>query len=188
MITTIPLPERGITCLPPWPQAMAFADKRLENRGYGVARQIGEWRGLIAVSQSKTWDDIDCMAALDSIGQWHHGAKIDGQWREFRPWAGKIAIVAEIMDILPPGRCAGHPWHVPGQHGLSLGRVWLVDPVPCTGGVRCWGVEWCPFCAHVYAVSARKPHKCYSCKKELRPLDGNRDARPMLKVIKECVI
>lgn len=63
----IVLPERGLTLLPPWPQAIVFADKRLENRGASVAGHIGTWRGMVALTQSKKWDTKDVQDDADYL-------------------------------------------------------------------------------------------------------------------------
>lgn len=176
MSTTIALPERALTLLPPWPQAIAFSDKRLENRGYGVARQLGTWRGLVGLSQSKKWDEPMCL----------HGSIFDPTAEparsSLRSWAGCLVLVAELLHVLPPEHCEGDVWHVPGQWGLILGRVWEVEPVPCTGGVGAWTVEWCEVCLRVLADSARG---CPDHRAARRIRDGL--ARPTLRVVRECL-
>lgn len=113
------LPERGLTLLPPWPQAIVFADKRLENRGASIAGRIGTWRGMVALTQSKVWSkdalrdafDISIdrgLATLSQLGDAPGGMERDGGiWKQ---WAGKLVAVAELMDVLPPDRCEGEPW------------------------------------------------------------------------------
>lgn len=185
-MNTIELPHRGLTLLPPWPQAIIVADKRLENRGYGVARQLGDWRGLIALSQSKgfsrDWTEEDAWDAAQTIEEQHGlpSRAITGGAPWVR-WAGCLVAVAELMDVLPPERCDGAPWHVPGQWGLILGRVWQVEPVPCVGGVGAWTMEWCGACLRPLADSSRG---CPAHRGERRVREGL--ARPSLRVIREC--
>lgn len=189
------LPERGLTLLPPWPQAIVFADKRLENRGASVAGHIGTWRGMIALSQSKVWrkdalrDAFDIsidkgLATLSQLGDAPGGLeRDDGIWKL---WAGKLVAVAELMDVLPPDRCEGDPWHVPGQHGLILGQVWEVEPVPIIGGRGCWYAGQCPQCDTLQARD-RPDGTCRRC--GVRPGGGRAGfdwRRPELKIVREC--
>lgn len=53
-MNTLPLPPLCLTLLPPWPQAILYAGKRIENRSAGVAAQIGGYRGLVGLLQSKS--------------------------------------------------------------------------------------------------------------------------------------
>lgn len=182
------LPERGLTLLPPWPQAIVFADKRLENRGASIAGRIGTWRGMVALSQSKTWDAKDAedeaeflvMSDLvDAFGRL--GA--EGDWKL---WAGKLVAVAELMDVLPPDRCEGDPWHVTGQHGLILGQVWEVETTPIIGGRGCWFAGQCPQCDTLQARD-RIDGTCRRC--GVRPSGGRAGfdwKRPELKIVREC--
>ncbi len=186
-MNSLPLPERAYTCLPPWPQAKAYADKRLENRGYGVARQIGEWRGLVAVSQSKIWDPKETREALGFLKSVHllnDRLALLGR-DEVQDWAGKLVLVAELVDVLPPERCAGAAWHVPGQWGLILGRVWLVEPVPVSGGQGLWTPMWCAraHCRHIQADS--QGQRCKACGEPSQRWSGT---RPELRVVRECMV
>jgi hypothetical protein len=195
MTATIPLPERCLTLLPPWPQAILHAGKCLENRGYGVVRQLGDYRGLIGLSQSKgfsaNYTEDDAYAAtvdLMNRGMMQLVHPYPDQWQRT---AGKLFIIAELTRIVSPDLMAavpeeGHPlseakkWHVPGQWGLILGSVWEVEPVPCTGGVGAWQPGlWCR-CGHVYADSAKLPARCFSCKEGFADIE-----RPQLKVVRE---
>lgn len=178
MITTIPLPSFCLTLTPPWPQAIAYAGKRLENRHASVAKGIGSYRGQIGLSQSKNWDDLDAMEALASFGAFYTG-NLDEKWREFRAWAGRLVLVADLVDILPPDRCDGADWHVSGQWGLILGQVYEVEPVACMGGQGAWRPQWCPVCAKVIADSHGKV-----CKLHQRSLTPGSEA-PALRVVRE---
>lgn len=193
------LPERGLTLLPPWPQAIVHADKRLENRGASVAGRIGTWRGLIALSQSKTWDAKDAEDESEWLGErfglderqlwcsakYPWGGTIEPRWKE---WAGKLVAVAELMDVLPPDRCEGDPWHVTGQHGLILGQVWEVEPTPIIGGRGCWFAGQCPQCDALQARD-RIDGTCRRC--GVRPGGGRAGfdwRRPELKIVRECTL
>lgn len=194
-LTTIDLPMRGLTLLPPWPQAIAFSSKRLENRGQGTARQLGAWRGPIVLSQSKkgisanrTKVDFDVVDAAKEIGRSHGwkvepnaDGKITPKMLKMGDWCGRVALVAELIDVRTPDRCNGAPWHVPGEWGLILGQVWEVEPVECTGGVGAWTACWCPVCGRILADSSGG---CFGC----RHRGTSIGARPVLRVVRECVI
>jgi hypothetical protein len=173
-MTHLTLPTRCLTLLPPWPQAIRYAEKRLENRSGSVAKPLAEWRyglglenvPIVGLSQSKQFarrfehDEALCQA--DRIIK-QHGA--DTKTRVWAPTAGTLWLCAELLDVLPPDKCEGDPWHVPDQWGLILGRVWEVKPVPCTGGQGAWTASsWCVVCKHVYADSAKPTSRCYTCK------------------------
>lgn len=223
---TLPLPLRCLTLLPPWPQAIRYAEKRLENRSGSVAKPLAEWRygldlenvPIIGLSQSKGynaptekspgWTVEDADEAARDIEHGHvNGNTLPGILREFslgfaKDWlhtAGTLWLCAELLEVLPPDKCEGDPWHVPGQWGLILGRVWEVKPVPCTGGQGAWNADsWCVKCGHVYANSAKAPGRCYSCKaifpecrmteKGMAHLNencGGNVARPQLEIVTE---
>jgi hypothetical protein len=193
-MTNLPLPLRCLTLLPPWPQAIRYAEKRLENRGQSVAKPLAEWRygmGLenapvIGLSQSKK---LAAMIMVDNaIGdaKWvEHRFKLDdGELGRCATWeqkAGTLWLCAELLDVLPPDKCEGDPWHVPGQWGLILGRVWEVKPVPCMGGQGAWRSQWCPACKKIIADS----HGLI-CKRCLSTLVSGSEC-PELEVITEVV-
>jgi hypothetical protein len=101
----IPLPERGFTCTPPWPQAFACAGKRLENRAPGVAATVRDYRGLVAISQSKTWNrkrEFDAVRDLWDRGLFPAQLIVDSYDDRTAAWAGKIVLVAELLVIFWP--------------------------------------------------------------------------------------
>lgn len=162
-MNTIPLPPLCLTLTPPWPQAIAYAGKRLENRRRGVAKGIGSYRGLIGLSQSKT--DLDRSVVPEEFDAVRVEAeqRIDvgllGRRDQWRPTAGKLWLVADLVDVLPPDRCEGADWHVSGQWGLILGQAYEVEPVACMGGQGAWRPQWCFKCGKVVADSHGKLHK-----------------------------
>lgn len=154
---TIAFPERCLTVLPPWGQAIAYANKRLENRGEGVARQIGSWRGVVGLSQSarsKSAETIDSELLImgddriDLARRQRFAKEIDDRTK-----AGKLWLAAELVDLRSPEQCAGEMWHVEGQWGIILGRVWELRPVACMGGQGMWRPQWCARCTKVVANS-----------------------------------
>lgn len=197
---TLPLPEFCLTAQEPWPQAIAYADKRLENRGYGVVNRLGEWRGLIGISQSKVnlpsdkvyADVVAVIRDLRDAGlvQWQ-----DKRLRDLNigAWRGKLCLVAELISVVAPQYMrhvlpSGHPysevkrWHVDGEFGLILGSVWEVEPIPCTGGQGAWQPRWCLSCGHIQADS--QGSRCRGCKASLGLVLAGK--RPLLKVVREC--
>jgi hypothetical protein len=189
-MTHLTLPTRCLTLLPPWPQAIRYAEKRLENRSGSVAKPLAEWRyglglenvPIVGLSQSKQFarrfehDEALCQA--DRIIK-QHGA--DTKTRVWAPTAGTLWLCAELLDVLPPDKCEGDPWHVPDQWGLILGRVWEVKPVPCMGGQGAWHSQWCPACKKIIADS----HGLV-CKRCLSTLVSG-PACPQLEIIMEVL-
>ena len=102
-----------------------------------------------------------------------------------REWAGKLVGVAELIDVSEPIDCTGHPWHVPGQWGLILGRVWEVEPVPCIGARGFWWAGQCPQCD---ALQAREylAAPCRRCKIKSYPGTMLNWRRPELRIVREC--
>ena len=165
-MATIPIPPRCLTLLPPWTQAIRYAGKRIENRTSGVAASLRDYRGLIGLSQSKSGVsadrkkvDADVVDEAKDIGQTHgwNIQPIDGKitlgMMHIGDWAGHMCLVAELVDVRSPSQAFGLPWHVPGQWGLFLGRVWEVQPVPCMGGQGAWRPQWCVACKKIVADS-----------------------------------
>ena len=208
-MTSLPLPLICITCLPPWPQAMMFAGKNLENRDANVAARLAPFVGQnIGISQSKgftkQWSKHDAvMAALEiEFNQRHRpGFKHRDLGRE-EDWpktAGKLILVARLDRIAKPSEYSRNPWHFASQHGLVLGKVWQVEPVTCTGGAGAWEPTWCVKCGHIMADNARAPLCCPKCKaiwpenrmtrKGMEHLNANCGAsieRPQLRIVREC--
>jgi hypothetical protein len=191
---TLPLPPLCLTLTPPWPQAIAYAGKRLENRFSGVAKGIGAYRGLVGLSQSKNWDrDEEDEASLGILMnqsldvemrmRFSDAMGYDGKGHQDRTGllasAGKLWLVADLVDVLPPDRCEGANWHVSGQWGLILGQVYEAEPVACMGGQGAWRPQWCAACAKVIADSHGKV--CKACKSTLLPTLS----APALRVVRE---
>jgi hypothetical protein len=187
---TIPLPLRCLTLLPPYPQAIRYAEKRCENRSGNVGKPLAEWRyslglgnaPIVGLSQSKAMD-VDAIridvANLKDYGLWPEDPGIT--YGDIRVKAGTLWLVAELLDVLPPERAEGDPWHVPGQWGLILGKVWEVKPVPCMGGQGAWRSQWCPACKKIIADSHG-----LTCKRCLSKLVSGPDC-PALEVVEEVV-
>lgn len=198
----LPMPDRSLTLLPPWIQAIRYAEKRLENRSSGVGQSAAKWRyglglsnvPIIGLSQSKSGIskdgekiDLDVVEQAKHIGKTHGwnvtpvDGKITPRMLNMGEWAGKLVLVAELLDILPPARCEGDPWHVPGQWGLILGRVWEVKPVPCMGGQGLWRSQWCVACKKIVADSHG-----LTCKTCLSKLASGPDC-PQLEIVTEVL-
>ncbi len=193
-MSTIEVPPVCLTLLPPWPQAILHAGKRLENRSAGVAAQIGGYRGMIGLSQSKTWKrahetDACCYIMTNGSISLESRKRFAQNIAETETrTAGKLLLVAELIRIDRPFEAHGNPWHVEGQHGLILDKVWEVEPVPCTGAVGAWKPKWCAKCGHIYANGSRTPNACYTCKTRDPEFGPSTLAdRPQLRIVRECV-
>lgn len=191
---TIPLPPLCLTLTPPWPQAIAYAEKRLENRHSSVVRRIGAYRGMIGLSQSKNWDANEAIDACNGIlgdrrlsfeTRKAFARELDvcatgpEDLSRVKPMAGKLWLVADLVEILSSDKCEGADWHIPGQWGLILGQVYKVEPVACMGGQGAWRPQWCPKCKKVVADSHGSA--CKPCKTRLAPATE----APVLRVVRE---
>lgn len=181
-MATIHFPSRCLTLRPPWPQAIAYVGKRLENRGKGVASQLDSHRGLVGLSQSA----YTTLAAQSNAIERERELIARGLMRrpfdaaEMLRLAGKLWLVAEVVDVLPPERCAGNPWHVDGQHGIIFGKVYEIVPVACMGGQGAWRPRWCQACKMVVADTHG-----LMCKRCLSTL-AHGPNMPELEVVREC--
>jgi hypothetical protein len=138
MTDTIPLPPLCLTLLPPWPQAILHAGKRMENRSAGVSAQIGGYRGLVGLSQSKgfssSYTATDADFDADHI---EHACKLSegSLYEHWKERFGKLFLVVNLVRIFRPHEARSNPWHVEGQHGLLFDKVYEVEPITCTGAV-----------------------------------------------------
>jgi len=182
-------------------------DKRLENRGYGVVKQLGEYRGLIGLSQSKGFNrEYTVEDAIDSAEDIEADSSRDaymlGRAEQWAQTAGKLWLVAEFTRVVSPEfmktvpdskyENTKHPladqkeWHVEGQWGLILGSVWEVEPVSCTGGIGAWTPYWCTECHHIQADS-QGVESCRKCKAAGSMVPPNAFGNILqLKVVREC--
>lgn len=96
---------------------------------------------------------------------------------------GHIVGAAELVDVRANGPSPSDPWAVPGQVGLILGRVWQIEPVPCSGGRGMFALGACESCGHIGAIENKgDPLSCRKCK-ALTPRE--RLGRPELTVMAE---
>jgi len=185
----LPLPLVGITLLPPWWWLILWAGKRLENRAASVAGRFHGWRGLIALTASKPAAGVWPLAIAQALAIRESG--IGSPWAGPKPWvesmarerSGCVVGVAELLDVRnndltfedPP-----NPWAVAGQHGLVLGRVIEVEPMPCSGGRGVFRFGACGGCGKPGAVENKgAPLVCRTCK-TTTPFEAL--GRPNLKV------
>lgn len=179
------LPRAGMTLLLPWPLFILYSNKRTENRSAGVARRIGTWRGLVAFGVSRNIAGApELLEAVCSEPWFRWGPAFPGmQWRETVALCGHLVGVAELLDVRPNGPHPTDPWAVPGEHGLHLGRVWRIEPIPCSGGRGVHAIGGCASCGHVGAIDERgAPLRCLRCRAVTpRP----HLVRPALRVLQE---
>lgn len=183
----IELPRFGLTELPPWGQCIALFDKDVENRGFGVMRQIRRYRGPVLLSQSAWKREHD----VDSEAMWY--SLIDDGLvpkspvpNEVRSWAGKAFAVANLVDLIGPSTSKKRRWHVPGQYGLVLQDVQLIEPVACSGGQGFWRTTWCNVCGRIAADTwvAAKSNPCTGCQKQKERIDrATSGPRPKLRIV-----
>jgi len=145
--TVVPCPRVGITLYAPWWCTILWAGKRRENRWESVARSLKRWRGPIALTASKTWNQLDVRSDLLEINlsiqpTWTKSLV----WRDIHDRAGCIVGIADLVAVEPNGKAPPDPWAVPGQWSLMLNNVREVIPVPCTGGRGAFRFGSCSGC------------------------------------------
>ncbi len=166
---------------------MMYAGKNVENRDASVAARLALFVGQnIGISQSKTFDWVDYEAnVLDlksrGLVNWPYRESLrpDSDVNQSR---GKLLLVARLDRIAKPSEYGRNPWHVQGQHGLVLGKVWQVEPLPARGAVGAWRPSWCGICHAISAPNANM--KCTVCK--TGALYNANGERPQLRSVREC--
>ena len=171
---TMKLPRAGITLLPPWWIFLLWSDKRHENRAPSVAGRIQGWRGLFAFGASKVTgadkQEEIVMEARSVIGEpwfgWNANKPKPFPAKEMFARGGHIVGVSELLGTEPNGEDPKDKWAVPGEHSLLLGRVWEVEPVPCSGGRGMCAIGACKHCHHIGSIENKAdPLVCRRCKK-----------------------
>lgn len=187
----ITLPLAGLTLLPPWWLFILWSDKRCENRHPSVAGRLKGWRGIVAFGASKiTGADAKEEAVLiaKSVKEepwfaWNGGEPNPLPAKTLWERGGHILGAAELLDVRPNGSAPTDKWAEPGQSGLILGRVWEVEPVPCSGGRGVYALGACEKCWHIGAIEVKgAPLVCRKCK---HSTPRERLGRPKLRVIAE---
>ncbi len=76
------------------------------------------------------------------------------------PWPAYV-----LVDARRNGEAPADPWAVAGQSGLILGRVWMVTPVPISGGRGFCAIGACLSCGHIGSIENKdQPLSCRRCK------------------------
>jgi hypothetical protein len=169
----LPLPRAGITLLPPWWLYLLWNTKRHENRAASVASRIKGWRGLFAFGASK----LTALDKKDEAIMVHRSVREEPwfRWNSRKPdpftfkqvfeLGGHLVGVAELLDVVPNGSAPTGEWQEPGQHSLVLGRVWEIEPVPCSGGRGMCALGACAACGHIGSIENKgQPLVCRRCK------------------------
>lgn len=164
----IELPRVGLTLLPPWGYAVCRKGKRCENRAPSVAGRLRDWRGVVALTHSANWNKGDYDDAVDDLllrGLFEQSdVAACAAWSE--QMVGKVFAAAELIDVHPNGDGPSNDWAVPGEHGLWLGGVIEVEPVPCTGGRGVFRFGACMHCGRPSAHERGKLIECRKCNKQ----------------------
>lgn len=118
---------RALTIRQPWASAIAYGDKRVENRGWALPEKL---RGqVIAIHAGK---GHDLYAQLPEGCAWPEIA--------VHP-LGAVIAVARVTHSCLPWECDGScsPWAIRGQDHWHLEDVIaLRETVPCTGHLGVW--------------------------------------------------
>jgi len=153
----------------------------VENRSAQVVERLRSYRGRIALTASAQfampdgrrvshWEKIGdgrrvnpaVRRVMGEILDYHNG---HAKWRESKPRVAQIAGLAgtwfasaQVVTVITPEQNVG-PWSVPGQHGIVLADVQMLDePEPATGAQGVFGFGRCERCARPVAHGGR--HKC----------------------------
>jgi hypothetical protein len=119
----------GLTLHRPFGYAIAFLDKRIENRGYRFAYPVGTY---IAIHNGKTWDQ----EGYEFVCNLNRSQLIENPTPETDPEKSIIAI-AQYAGEEPPD--SKDPWFV-GKVGWRLENVVPIEPVACPGSQRLWTI------------------------------------------------
>jgi hypothetical protein len=119
----------GLTLYRPFGYAIAYLDKRIENRNYRFNYPIGTY---IAIHNGKTWDQ----KGYEFVCDLNRSELIENPTPETDPEMSIIAI-AQYAGEEPPN--SSNPWYV-GKIGWKLENVVPIDPVPCGGSPRLWTI------------------------------------------------
>lgn len=186
------LPLAGFTLLPPWWAFILWSDKRCENRAPSVAGRIKGWRGIVAFGASKiTGEDakVEAVMVAKSVREepwfaWNGGQPNPLPAKLLWERGGHVLGCAELLDVRANDDATpADKWAEPGQRGLILGRVWEVEPVPCSGGRGVYALGACACCGHIGAIEVKDaPLVCRKCKAST---PRERLGRPKLRVIAE---
>ncbi|MET7621799.1 hypothetical protein ACWC5O_45185 [Streptomyces sp. NPDC001450] len=111
---------RALTIRQPWAAAIAYADKRIENRTWPTS-----YRGPVLIHSSKTLDR-------------RHGPMVAAVVRGLQLDLGAVLAVARIVDCHEDdGECT--PWSASGQFHHVLDEVTVLPlSVPWTGAQGLW--------------------------------------------------
>lgn len=134
-------PIMALTVKQPYASAIAYGDKRVENRTWTTA-----YRGLLAIHAGRgvEWDARP--AAWTAAGLAFYDGGPRKAWRDSLP-LGVVIAVADLTDIHPRYRVCNPggpvtvctPWSAWGQCHWVLGSVRpLAEPVPCKGALGLW--------------------------------------------------
>ena len=128
---------RGLTIRQPWCSAIAFGDKRVENRSKPTA-----YRGLLAIHAGLTvdWDAAEKAWPAAGLAPYVAGAPRKA-WTASLP-LGAVIAVAELTgchDATYAEGCSCSPWAQPRSWHWQLTDVRpLSEPVPCKGMLGLW--------------------------------------------------
>ncbi len=119
----------GLTLHRPFGYAIAYLDKRIENRNWKFNYPVGTY---LAIHNGKTWDQ----KGYEFVCNLNRSELIENPTPETDPEQSIIAI-AQYAGEEPEN--SSSPWYV-GKIGWKLENVIPIDPVPCVGSPRLWTI------------------------------------------------
>lgn len=137
---------RALSIMQPWCSAIAFADKRVENRTWRPPEWITGRRIALHASKRPDWDAPDMAWTAAGLAPYEPGAPRKARTAGLP--LGAVIAVATVTGCHPPYSICnptGIPetactrWSAWGQYHWLLDDVHpLPEPVPCTGALKLW--------------------------------------------------
>ena len=136
---------RALSIKQPWASAIAFADKRVENRTWPAPSWIIGQRIALHASGQPAWDAPDMAWTAAGLTPYTPGAPRKAWTASLT--LGAVVAVATVTDCHPLYHVCNPrgpvtvctPWSAWGQcHWLLDDVRTLPDPVPCKGALGLW--------------------------------------------------
>jgi hypothetical protein len=133
---------RALSIQPPWIGAIAYSDKRVENRSWPAPGWIIGHDIALHASRKPDWDaPLKAWTAARLYPPWMAGIT-QAQWcRDNAAVLGAVLAVATVggcHHASSAAECRCDRWAA-GQYHWLIGSVRpLAEPVPCGGALRLW--------------------------------------------------
>jgi len=134
---------RALSLTPPWPYAMVFWDKDIENRPPGFSHK--SFRGAFLIHQSgvksrRAYDAAVKLATKLAAPELVAAFPMP-PYDEVRADGTGIVGMASITGMVQPGE-SGRRWHFDDSVGFILEGAKPLPLIPCKGALGFWEVPW----------------------------------------------